>query len=41
MVRQGQVLRATATGLSGSWSLVSGGQRVDGEGETTVELTVA
>lgn len=41
VVRQGQVLRATATGLSGSWSLVSGGQRVDGEGETTVELTVA
>ncbi|MCI7457460.1 alpha-xylosidase [Actinomyces urogenitalis] len=41
VVRQGQVLRATATGLSGSWLLVSGGQRVDGEGETTVELTVA
>lgn len=41
LTRQGQVLRATASGLNGSWSLVSAGRRADGVGETTVRLTLA
>lgn len=40
LVREGGVLRVTATGVRGPWALEAGGRRGAAQGDTSLELTV-